>query len=223
MQLLLSPNASACTQALAKHLTAELSAGKQVLWFMTGGSNIAVDVAVLHQLDETLTTNLTVTLTDERFGDYGHADSNWRQLQTAGLHTKKARVFEVLQPDNQSLEQTTAIFNTNLEVALQEADSVIGFYGLGSDGHIAGILPQTPSVNASGLAVGYKTEQFTRITTTFDTIRRCRAAYMYAGGANKLKPLQNLQTDLALTEQPAQVLKQLPEVYIYNDQIGEQS
>lgn len=221
MQLLLAADSSACADALYNRLSTELEAGKQVLWFMTGGSNIAVDVAVMARLPEALTSNLTVTLTDERYGDYGHADSNWQQLLDQGVDFKQARYFGVLQQDNQSLEQTTAIYASNLDTALQEADIVIGFYGMGADGHIAGILPNTPSVDATGFATSYITETYTRITTTFQTIRRCDVAYMYAGGENKLEALTNLQDVLPIDQQPAQVLKELPEACIFNDQIGD--
>jgi 6-phosphogluconolactonase/glucosamine-6-phosphate isomerase/deaminase len=221
MHILRSPDDTTCTEALFNRLTDELNTGKRVLWFVTGGSNVSVDIAVMNRLDNELTKNLTITLTDERHGDYGHPDSNWQQLLDGGFDSKQARIFPVLQLDNQSLEQTTRIYATNLDVALDEAEVVIGFYGLGNDGHIAGILPNSVAVDAQGSATGYQTEQFNRITTTFETIRRCDVAYMYAGGADKLEPLQNLAKDIALAEQPAQVLKQISEAYIYNDQTGE--
>lgn len=220
MELLLTTDSTACADALYDRLASELDAGKQVLWFMTGGSNIAVDLTIMARLNDAQTKNLTVTLTDERYGDYGHADSNWQQLTDGGLDTKQARSFAVLQPDNQSLEQTTSVYASNLAVALQEADAVIGFYGLGTDGHIAGILPDTPAVDAAGLAVGYETETFIRITSTFEAIRHCDVAYLYAAGDNKSQPLSKLQTVVPLREQPAQILREVPEAYIYNDQIG---
>ena len=221
MHLLLSTDASDCTDAIYNRLASELDSSKNVLWFLTGGSNIAVDIEVMARLTDEQTENLTVTLTDERYVDYGHADSNWHQLLEGGFNAKQAREFPVLQADNESLEQTTAIYASNLDVALQEADVVIGFYGLGGDGHIAGILPETSAVDADGLAVGYVTDTFTRITSTFEVIRRCDVAYMYAGGAGKLEALQNLQSARSLREQPAQILKELSEAYIYNDQLGE--
>lgn len=221
MQLRLSTDGSECTDALYKRLVTELDSGKHVLWFLTGGSNISIDIEVMARLTDDQTDNLTVTLTDERYGNCGHPDSNWQQLLEGGLNVRRARAFPVLQADNQSLEQTAAIYASNLDVAVQEADVVVGFYGLGSDGHIAGILPGTPAVDAEGLAVGYKTDQFTRITSTFDTIRRCDVVYMYAGGSNKLEPLNNLKQVLPISEQPAQILRELSEVYIYSDQVGD--
>ncbi len=223
MQLLLSTDSTVCGDALLAQITTELTAGKRVLWFLTGGSNISLDMYVMSRLSDAITKNLVLTLTDERFGDYGHADSNWQQLKDKGFDAKQARAFAVLQEDNQSLEQTTAIYASNLDIALSEADSVIGFYGLGTDGHIAGILPGTDAVTATGYAVGYETDAFTRITSTFQTIRRCDVAFMYAAGESKQNALRRLQTDLPLSEQPAQVLKQLPQAFIYNDHTGDRT
>jgi 6-phosphogluconolactonase/glucosamine-6-phosphate isomerase/deaminase len=223
MQILLSSDSAECADALHERLTTALDARQSVLWFMTGGSNITLDIRIMERISEEQSAHLTVTLTDERYGDYGHSDSNWKQLVNGGLNTKRAKVFEVLQPDNLSLEETTQLFERNLTSAFKNADLIVGFYGLGGDGHIAGILPHTAAANATGLAVGYETDTFKRITTTFDAIRRCDAAFMYTGGANKLLPLTNLKTNLPLDEQPAQILKELSESYLYNDQIGAQT
>jgi 6-phosphogluconolactonase/glucosamine-6-phosphate isomerase/deaminase len=222
MKFLRADDNSWCIDALVTTITTQLRLGREVLWFMTGGSNIAIDIAVLDRLDENLTEHLTVTLTDERYGDYGHQDSNWQQLLDGGMQIKKAHAFSVLQTNNPSLGDTVALYEENLQQALTKVDTVIGFYGLGSDGHIAGILPGTPAVSASGLAIGYETEQFTRITTTFQTIRRNDIAFMYASGDSKQQPLHDLASKLPLAEQPAQILKELPAAYIYNDLIGDQ-
>ena len=221
MQLLYSADSTACADALYERLTTDLQAGKETLWFMTGGSNVAVDLAVMARLDDELTIYLTVTLTDERFGPYGHADSNWQQLQEQGLNLKQARAFSVLQQNNLDLAATTKLYADNLEAALASAESVVGFYGMGPDGHIAGILPQTPAIQASGAVTSYITDTFTRITTTFKTIERCDIAYVFAAGDTKRPALEDLQRELPLDSQPAQILKRLPQAYVFNDQIGD--
>ena len=49
------------------------------------------------------------------------------------------------------------------------------------------------------------------------------AAYVFAFGADKKPALENLLTNIDLIVQPAQILKSLPEAYVYNDQVGDPS
>jgi 6-phosphogluconolactonase/glucosamine-6-phosphate isomerase/deaminase len=77
-------------------------------------------------------------------------------------------------------------------------------------------------VKASGWVVGYETPHYTRMTMTFDALRRIDVAYYMAFGDDKHDALQRLRDeDLDLEEQPAQILKEVKEAYVYNDQIGE--
>lgn len=167
--------------------------------------------------------NLIVTLMDERYGPLGHADSNWQQLIGAGIDFGRAQAYPVLQ-EALDIEATTRMFELTLEDALQKADVVIGQFGMGNDGHTAGILPASAAVSAEGLAVHYHTETFDRITMTFEALKRVDLAYCFAYGKDKAAALKQLHTKkLSLTKQPAQVFKQLPQVYLYNDQIGDKS
>ena len=47
----------------------------------------------MKRIDYDLSSNLTVALADERFGDYGHPDSNWTQLKVAGFDPKHAPMY----------------------------------------------------------------------------------------------------------------------------------
>lgn len=172
-------------------------------------------------LPSELQPNLTIML-DERYGPYGHRDSNMQQLQDAGFAPGKATVIPVLMPENLSLEATAARYQAAAETAFKNADVIIAQLGIGPDGHVSGILPSSPAVTATGLVAGYRTEQFERITFTFDALKACTAAYAFAFGEGKRAQLETLRDeDLPLTEQPAQILKQIPESYVYNNQIGE--
>jgi len=207
-------------QPLAERLIAELSAGKHVLWLVPGGSNIPLSAAVSHQLPAELTTNLSVMLTDERYGEIGHKDSNTVQLELAGFAAQQASVHAVLQP-GLSLEETTQRFAADFTSVATSADIIIGQFGMGPDGHIAGVLPGSAAVSSADLAFGYPTDSLTRITLTPKAILQVTVAYVFAFGAEKLTALTNLtEKDLPLEVQPAQILKQLPESYVYNDQIG---
>lgn len=208
-------------QPLYDRLVSELETGDSVLWLVPGGSNIPLAADISKRLPDELTKNLTIYLTDERYGDVWHADSNTRQLEEAGFDPKQATMVPVLSGDL-TLEETTEHYSDALADAFAASDVVVGQFGMGPDGHIAGVLPGSPAVTSDDLAAGYTTETFTRITMTPEAIKHVDVAFVYAFGDAKQEALQNLLSqDLSLDQQPAQILKQLPEAYVFNDQLGE--
>lgn len=207
------------TTYLEQTLRAHLEKGEKVLWLIPGGSAIQVAVNVGRQLTGADLTNLTVTLTDERYGDQSHPDSNWRQLTDAGLELPSARLLPVL--EGADADATAANWATDLQGLLETCDYKLGFFGIGSDGHTSGILPNSPAVMAPGLVVLYDGGQYQRITTTPAAIIRLDEAVVFAMGEPKREALEGLQTDKPLAEQPAQILKQVPKTTIFNDLIGE--
>lgn len=209
---------------LTRRLASELSEGKRVLWLVSGGSNIGASVAIMGKLTEELSKNLTIGLIDERYGPVSHADSNWLQLMNAGFEPGSAKFIPVLQ-DGLDLEATAKAYNEELAKALAENDVVIAQLGVGSDGHIAGILPNSPAaIEQTALVIGYDGEQYQRITTTPAAFWHFDVAYAFAFGDNKHQAIASLQTKkIPIREQPAQVLKELPEAYIYSDQLQEET
>lgn len=208
------------SKIIADRLQVELSQGKKVLWLLSGGSNIGIEAQALAMLPLDQQTNLTIMLNDERFGPYGHKDSNMQQFHDALQIEPKAKIIPVIVPESMTLEATTTHFGDNITNEVAIADAVITQLGMGSDGHIAGILPHTPSVSATGAVTNYTTEQFVRITVTFETLKRASAAYLFAFGLDKREQLEQLRNgNVPIEDQPAQFLKQLPEVYVYNDQL----
>lgn len=214
-----SPTAG--VQKLSERLSTALTEGKRVLWFLTGGSGIHLCVQVMDTIGDEQSKNLTLALGDERFGPPGHKDSNWQQLNDAGFDPKSARTVSVLQADLKDMYEAAKQYGIVLQDVFAENDVIVGQYGMGPDGHMAGIKPGSPAVNADGLVTAYQWDDYQRITTTFEAIKRCDVAFLFAEGEAKRPMLENLQRDLPLDEQPAQILKQLPEAYVYNDQIGE--
>lgn len=210
------------TAALAERLAAELQQGKRVLWLVCGGSNIAASVKVMAALDEETTKNLAIFLTDERYGEVGHADSNAQQLQDAGFNPKQAVFVPVL--TGLSLPETQARYDQAIQRALEHADIVIAQFGIGADGHLAGILPHSVAIAATGWVIGYEAPPYTRVTLTFKALKHIHVAVAMAFGEDKRPALQRLRDEtLPLADQPSQILKELPEADIYNDQLGEAS
>jgi len=208
-------------EPLHDRIMRDLADGKQVMWLVPGGSNIPLTVAVMAQLPDELTSHLTVMLTDERYGDIGHDDSNAHQLDESGFIPRQATVIPVLQA-GLDIAETTRQYGIRFQEASQAADVIIGQFGMGSDGHIAGILPGSPAITSADYAAAYNTEQYDRITLTPKALLQLTTAYMFALGNEKLPALEALsKLNTPVAEQPAQLLKQLPEAYVYNDQISD--
>lgn len=206
---------------LLQRLVKELAAGRKLVWIVSGGSNIPLSAQIMDNIQPALRRHLTVILGDERFGPVDHADSNCLQLRQAGFNTEHATAYRTLQA-GLNLEQTTEHYRDIVQTAFAGADSIIAQLGIGADGHIAGILPDSPaSLVPDALVFGYHGKLHDRITLGFGGLKRVTAAYVFAFGQPKRQALSDLRTKkLPLSRQPAQILKLLPEAYIYNDQIG---
>ncbi len=207
--------------ALVKKLNEALATGKKVLWLVPGGSNIPAAARIMSALQLSDPTKLTITMTDERYGDIGHKDSNQVQLKEAGFDTKGATFIPYL--SGVSLNETVRHIDGLLKEAFSQAEIIIGFFGMGADGHIAGILPHSlPAEDKEVWVVGYDAPNFQRITLTPFALSHLHSAFVGAFGGEKLATLATLKNgDLPIVEQPAQLIKKLPEVYVFNDQIGD--
>lgn len=217
MQIINAPVEKA-SQALANNLRQLLTEDKKVLWLVPGGSNIEVVVWVMNQL-RGIEAKLTIMLTDERYGLAEHADSNWLQLAEAGFEPGQANALSTL-IEGLNLSQTAENYANKLHRAFEQTDISVGFFGMGADGHTAGILPGSVAADELELlACGYHSEQFDRVTMTFPAIKKLDIAYCLAYGEAKKQSLEALiSNNLPLTEQPAQILKVIPTSYVYNDQ-----
>ena len=200
-------------------LTEMLTDNLKVLWLVPGGSAIKVAAAVSQSLSIENLANLTVTLTDERFGPVDLLDSNWPQLKAAGFNLDGANLQPVLTGEN--LDETTGQYARALAIDLREADFSLALIGMGPDGHICGIKPKSPAVQSDELTSSYKRDDFTRITITESVLKKLDEVVVYAVGQEKWPQLDNLDKELEPVRQPAQILKSLKKVIIYNDCKGE--
>lgn len=207
-------------EALGNKIVSSLKEGKKVLWLIAGGSNVPIAVAVMNAVRALLSPNdlsrLTITLTDERYGPVGHADSNWKQLTDTGFSFEGTNAIPVLTGD--SLQETVKKWGKHVEKAMAGSEFTIAQFGMGADGHIAGISPHSPAVNDTSTAAGYESGSFTRVTLTIQALKKIDAAYAFVFGAPKREAVRRLQEEkLSFDEQPAQVLKSLKEAYFYTD------
>lgn len=157
-------------------ISEQLKLNKKVLFFATGGSSVAVGARAAELLnalpDKSLLKNLTITLTDERYGEVGHKDSNWQQMLEKGFNIPEATLIPILIGENRMV--TTLHFDAFLHQEFNLAkENVyrIGLFGVGKDGHTAGILPNSSAVDSPDLVFSYDTPDFSRITITPKVIK----------------------------------------------------
>jgi len=215
----LSTSSEPAAVYLAGVLLERLQQGQRVLWLVSGGSAIDVAVKVARKLQNIDLQNLTVTLADERFGPVGHTDSNWQQLQKMGFSLPGAQLVSVLK--GMELQPTTTLFGATLGRLFNGADYRLALLGIGADGHTAGILPGTAAVTAMGMATGYVTPQYKRVSMTLSALGQLDEVVVYEMGEAKRAALELLKQDVPVAEQPAQAFKTVSKVTIFNDQIGE--
>jgi 6-phosphogluconolactonase/glucosamine-6-phosphate isomerase/deaminase len=209
-------------QTLIKIILTALEANKKVLWLVSGGSNIQASVKVLAALPKDKLPFLAVLLADERYGPVGHIDSNYQQFMDASFMTDRLDFKPVLQ-DGLSIEETALHYAKVLDTALQDADLIVSQLGIGTDGHIAGILPHSFATEPTdSYVVSYKSDPYQRVTMTFNAFTHIDYDITLAYGANKHDALHRLQAGTEdSTTLPSIILTQVPKVMIYNDQIGE--
>lgn len=202
--------------AAADAILEQLSTGKRVLWLLSGGSGAAIAIAASKKLQGNDLTNLFVTITDERYGPVGHKDENWQQLLDAGLELPRATLYRPL--FGQDKNKTTSAMNAWIAEHLESTDYRLGIFGFGTDGHTAGIKPNSPAATSRELVASFTGDDFERITITFEVIKKLDEAIIQASGADKRSVIRSLLNDsILLNDQPAQILKTIPLATLYTN------
>jgi 6-phosphogluconolactonase/glucosamine-6-phosphate isomerase/deaminase len=221
MQYISSSNGAEGVEQMAEKIIDSLLAGKKVLWLICGGSNIPLAKKAMDMVRERAgekVSNLAIGQTDERFGPVGHKDSNWQQMIDERFDFKDAKTLPIL--SGEPLKETVRNYAEALGEAFEGNDIVVAQFGIGADGHIAGMLPHTGGIEAKELVFGYEAEPFVRITMTPPAFAYIHAAYAFAFGQSKLEAVDHLQnSDLPLEDEPCQILKTIPECCFYSDKL----
>lgn len=204
---------------LTSTLIAHLRADESVLWLVPGGSAMKVATQVLANLEDADTSKLCITLTDERYGRPGHPDENWSQLGQMGFNVSTINAYRVLRGED--AETTAQDFGDKLQRLFATYDYKIGLFGIGADGHTAGIKPHTVAVTSDEYAAQFEGADFARVTMTPRAVTELDEVVAYAHGADKHEVLaQLLSEDVSLVDQPAQVLKTVPTSTLFSDFAG---
>ena len=200
------------TSTLVEHLKADES----VLWLVPGGSAMKVATQVLSALEDVDTSKLCITLTDERYGRPGHDDENWSQLEQMGFTLSSINAYRILRGED--IEVTAQDFSHKLSDLFTTYQFKIGLFGIGADGHTAGVKPHSAAVSSEDFAAQFEGADFARVTMTPLAITQLDEVVAYAHGAEKHEALrQLLSEDISLDEQPAQVLKSVTRGTLFSD------
>lgn len=213
---------SSRTEQIAKDIASQINNSllnrKSVLWLLSGGS--ALDTAVrtreLLNDDALEATKLTVGLIDERYGEVGHLDSNWAQLLNKGFNVKNISPEPILQ-NNVNLPDTADAYAKKIQKILNSKDVIIGLFGIGPDGHTAGLFPNSKLLHSSRLYDSLIGNDYPRISSTPELINQINWKYIYAVGDNKALAVNNMLKDGPIGTVPARILKNGKSVKLYTN------
>jgi 6-phosphogluconolactonase/glucosamine-6-phosphate isomerase/deaminase len=219
-------------QSAGEHLESLFLRDIPTLFLASGGSALAI----LDYIDPAVLPNDScVGVLDERFS-LDPAVNNFAQVLASPFGEKlQDQEVELI---NTTIRQTDTLaaladrFNEALSHWLENhpTGQVIATVGIGTDGHIAGLMPTETAAqfkrrfSGEKLATGYEVppavNQYTkRVTTTpaFFTHRLDRAV-VFATGAKKQAVLETLVSkNVPIHKTPAQLLKQV-DITIFTDQ-----
>jgi 6-phosphogluconolactonase/glucosamine-6-phosphate isomerase/deaminase len=219
------PTSKKARDSFAATLAEILASDRDLLVLLSGGSVIPLYNEAIENFPISSLAHVVFTLVDERYGEDGHNDSNYEQIRRTGFFDKVlkmgAKVIAVSM--KQPLHLIPKTYNMLLSPAARNR-TVVGVFGVGSDGHTAGILPmqeekmfESTFMNTQELLVSYnldlglKEKEFNpyrkRFTITPYFIRNyVEMALVYAVGEAKIKPLKAMFEKGPVSEVPARLL-----------------
>jgi hypothetical protein len=206
--------------AVAARLANELTAGRKVVWIISGASHIACPVDVMHLVHAAPLDRLVILQADERFNRTLPVASYWTNLKHIGFQPLSATAVPILRPglDMRDMYEITSSYEHLMRGYLTDADVVIGQLNLALDGSIAGIRPHTLAANPGTQdIVSYVDDNIVNITITGRLLTKIRPVlYVRAVDKQGYLAIERLNDNKPVRDNPAQILKHLPEVYIYN-------
>ncbi len=209
----------------------ERLSGNEVLFLIAGGSSLAV---LDHVLDDNISSQMTVAVTDERVSDDLDIN-NYAQLQATSFWNKLV-ANDAYSIPTELLGRDSRELSDAFDAALKKwrADFpkgiVVGLYGIGEDGHTAGIIPgvyskadfdsryRGPRYVEEFEGVGTGSFPF-RVTTTLSFMRDVvDVGYFFAQGEKKAGALKaTLSADGSVYETPARIMHDMKKAFVFTD------
>ncbi len=208
----------------------------KLLFFYSGGSVLELFPLLYDFLFKENITKLNAWFVpiDERFDVSASNFKAFAALECfRGFESMGVRFLDVLSHGH-LLEDSAYWFSEWVRVETDQvhiADGkVISLFGMGADGHMAGIFPFPENeaffngefIETSRFAVGYdvgeKNPYTERITTTLPAFKTMDRSFAYVLGVNKKSALERvLSQEGSYSETPARIWRELSEHGIYTD------
>jgi 6-phosphogluconolactonase/glucosamine-6-phosphate isomerase/deaminase len=221
--------ASRCDSFIGEKISGciENEKSQSILLLLSGGSSFAV----FDSIHASNWNNITITMLDERFEE-NNAHNNFSQLENTEWYRQVKEngatfISTKIEP-GETQEKTAQKWENSLKQWTKENPngSIIALFGIGPDGHTAGIFPSpenqqtfdtlflndhfVTSYDASG-----KNEFPLRITTTHTFHKLISHAYISLKGEEKQQMFKKfIKNETPLHELPAKILFSLPDVTI---------
>jgi 6-phosphogluconolactonase len=200
--------ASSLAQSIAADLRVAIAARGKASLVVSGGRTPAVMFAVLGQY-ELAWNKVWITLTDERWVDAHHADSNEAMLHRTLLQQHAAAAHLVpLKNAATTAKEGEAESGKNINAMPRPFDVVV--LGMGDDGHFASLFPQAPQLS-HGLDLANKnfciavdpiTAPHARMSLTLATLLASRRIVIQLLGEGKWQVYQRALQAGEATELP---------------------
>ncbi len=202
---------------IAEIINSKLQDGLHVVWFISGGSNIPLAVEVRKLLQPLINKGrLDVFLIDERFGEVGHKYSNFESLIQSDFVLDGCNLHPILS-EGLDINTTTSKYAKQVDSILSSSNFTIGTFGIGSDGHTAGLLPRNPLMGIDNLYGHYQAADYQRITATPKLIRLLDEAVVYAIGDEKTEALHQFLEEGLAEDIPARILKESKNLAVFTN------
>lgn len=204
--------------------------------FLSGGSAIEMYKELFTLLGQQISgqqaQHIQLALVDERFGPYGHPDSNEQQLKEKGVveaATHQGMKFiGMLHLGNPDAQTALSLANKIYQQLLAENSYKLLLLGLGDDGHTAGWLPthsdeRFQTLYASSQPVVYyevdpqdsNNPYHRRLTISTSILAKINQVIIYTKGTNKKAAIQHfIAQDTPVHRTPALAVYASPTVPI---------
>lgn len=157
---------------------------------------------------------------DERCVLPSHDDSNFKMANEAMIaHVPIPQANVHRMPTEEGVAPEVAIrYCRKMKAVLQEQPLDLVLLGLGPDGHIASLFPETAALDATTMTTSLYVEKFAswRVTMTYPTINAARQVIVFIAGEAKAQIVHDIMTD-AVQGLPVQRLEPQGEYYWYMD------
>lgn len=222
-------HSDALIEAAAQHfvITARAAIARRGEFFvaLAGGSTpkgLYKKLAVAPYRDQIDWARVHLFFGDERFVPATHDDSNYKMAKEALIDHVPVPADNVHRVPTESGEpaEVAAQYADTVTAVLKDQPFDLVLLGLGPDGHIASLFPDTPALEVTDqIVTSLYVEKFDadRITFTYPTIHAARQVIVFIAGEGKAAIVSDIR-DQKVSGLPVQRLAPQHEYYWFMDQ-----